>query len=197
MMLTRGFQDPDAPGWVVWGTMCGSLVILQTSLVWTVLAFVAVGQHPPSSLQAACAGTVLWPLLLSLGIFTAMMVFSLARIAMNAQSGMQLPGHSWPHHRKRQAVTAAAVAWLALWVTSGASSQTRCATDRLAGNSVRRMVAGWFFWHLAIVLLVGSCIVGEHAHLWWRRRHVRLEREAYCASQVGVEGTGAGRKVLI
>jgi magnesium-transporting ATPase (P-type) len=197
MMLFRGFQDPDAPAWLVWCTMFASLAILHSALIWTALSFITVIQYPPGSLRDACSGTILWPLLLILGIFTAIAGLLSVRIAMNAQSGRQLPGHSCPHSHKRRAVIGGAATWIVLWMLSGISSQTSCAKEKLSSNSVRRMVLAWFYCHVVVMVIVGCCVIGERAHLWWRRRHVRLAREAYCASQVGVEGTGAGQKVLI
>jgi len=110
---------------------------------------------------------------------------------------MPLPGSEWTHTRKRRVVMAGAATWAVLWVMSGVASLSSCASDKLKANTVRSMVLAWFIAHLVIVLAAGSSIGGQRVHLWWRRRQVRLERAAYCSRQAGIEGTGAGQKVLI
>lgn len=196
-MIVRGFHDPDAPAWVVWVTMCSSLAFVHATLVWTVVAFITVAQHPVGSVSEQCPGSILWPLLLILGLFTAALALVLLTVGISAQSGMPLPGSEWTHTRKRRVVIAGAAMWAVLWMMSGVASLSSCALDKLNAHAVRNMVLAWFIAHLIIALAAGSSMGVQRVHLWWRRRQVRLERAAYCSRQAGIEGTGAGQKVLI
>ena len=196
-LVLRAFQDPGAPAWLVWTTMLLCLVCLHSLLVWTVLAIIVLCQERRSALQARCGGTVLWGCLLILCIFTIALAAVLYRVLVDAQSGARLPGSDWSRHRKRRVLAGAAVTWAGLWITAGASALSGCARDKLGTNSVRRMVLVWFWCQTAILLAALGSAAGQAATLWWRRREVRMARAAYCSTQVGVETSGAGEKVII
>ena len=197
MLILRGFTDPDAPVWLVWTTMLTTLATLHFLLIWTILAVIALCQEPLAHVREACPGSPLWWLLVVLTAFTAALSACVLRVLSAAQTGLPLPGSRWPARRKRSAVHLVGALWLAVWIAAGASSLSSCALDRLAGDTVRRMVVTWFWWHTTIVLLVTLVVASDAAYLWWRRRQVRAARAAYCSTQVGAGTSGAGEKVII
>ena len=197
MFLLRAFQDPGAPSWLIWMTMILCLAALHSLLIWTALAIIVLVQEPRIYLREQCSGTALWECLLLLCIFTVALATVLYRVLISAQTGDPLPGSAWLRPRKRRILAACAVTWCGLWIAAGVSALSECARDKLGSNSVRRMVLVWFWYHAAVLLAVLTTLAGQSAMLWWRRREVRLARSAYCSTQVGVETSGAGEKVII
>lgn len=197
MRLLAVFRDPDTPAWAAWTAMILCLGALYSVVLWAILSLIAAIQQPPGRLRAACAGTLLWPLLLGLVAFTLAVMILLFHVLAAAQSGMALPGARWPRVRKQRAVAAGAGVGTILWVSAGLSAYTSCARRELAANDVRRMVVVWFLCHAVLLCIGALCAAAERSTLWWRRRQVRLARTAYCEAQSGVEGTGAGERVTL
>ena len=197
MRLLAVFRDPDTPAWAAWTAMILCLGALYSVVLWTTLSLIAAVQQPPGRLRAACAGTMLWPLLIGLVVFTLAVMILLFYVLAAAQSGMALPGARWPRVRKRRAVAGGAGVGAILWIAAGLSAYTSCARRELGNSDVRRMVLVWFLWHATLVCICVLWLAIEQGNLWWRRRQVRLSRTAYCEAQSGIEGTGAGERVTL